>query len=243
MVHADETGIRCEGKLKWLHVLCTPTLTWLGVHDQRGRAAIDDLDVLPGVTGVLVTDTLGSYRIYGAERALCGAHVLRELIAVIEHPIGKTDTAWAVAMEQVLLDAKAATDTARKAGQAGIDDDVLADLRHRYRQAFACGLSVNTSGSDRTARALARRLRDRTSDYQRHWTDLRIPFDNNRAESDLRMVKAQQKISGGWHTTHGARRYARIRSYLATAAKNTHDRYTALINLFEGQPWHIPEAA
>jgi transposase len=240
VVHADETGIRCEGQLKWLHVLCTPRLTWLGVHDKRGRAAMSDLDVLPGVTGVLVTDALGSYTIYGAERALCGAHVLRELNQAIEHPVGVTVTTWALLMKQVLLDAKQTTDEARAAGKQTLDEDTLTGLRERYENAWKCGLVANEHGGDRKARALARRLRDRAGDYQRHWTNLAIPFDNNRAESDLRMVKAQQKISGGWRTTDGARRYARIRSYLATAAKNTHDRYTALVTLFEGQPWQIP---
>ncbi|WP_374936213.1 transposase [Streptomyces sp. SM1] len=86
-----------------------------------------------------------------------------------------------------------------------------------------CGIAADPhpgKGPKSKARALAERLRDRTAEYQRYMTDFAVPFDNNAAERDLRMVKAQQKISGSWRTLTGARRFARIRSYISTV-RNT----------------------
>jgi transposase len=84
VAHADESGVRVAGRLHWLHVACTHLVTFYGVHTNRGREAMDALGVLPAFGGTLGTDALASYTVYGDARALCGAHVPRELIAVTE---------------------------------------------------------------------------------------------------------------------------------------------------------------
>jgi hypothetical protein len=113
VAHADESGVRVAGKLHWLHVMCTHLVTFYGIHTHRGRAAMDDIGILPAFTGTLVTDALASYTIYGTGQALCGAHVLRELIAVAEDT--RHDTSWAQAMIDVLVDAKDAVADALRA--------------------------------------------------------------------------------------------------------------------------------
>jgi transposase len=40
--------------------------------------------------------------------------------------------------------------------------------------------------------------------------DTRVPFDNNQAERDLRIVKLQQKISGCWRTPAGAEAFLTV---------------------------------
>ncbi|WST82580.1 transposase (plasmid) [Streptomyces sp. NBC_01136] len=113
----------------------------------------------------------------------------------------------------------------------------------RYRQAALCGIAANPNpgkGPKSKVRALAERLRDRTGDYQQYMTDFAVPFDNNQAERDLRMVKAQQKISGSWRTLTGAKRFARIRSYISTVRKHGINPLTALRDLFAGRPWTLP---
>jgi len=208
---------------------------------QRGRAAMDDLAILPAFTGTLVTDALASYTIYGDAQALCGAHVLRELIAVTEDV--RRDSAWAKAMIDVLIEAKDAVADAAASGQSALAPEALTGFQDRYRQAALCGIAANPySGTGRKprARALAERLRDRTAEYQRYMTDFAVPFDNNAAERDLRMVKAQQKISGSWRTLTGARRFARIRSYISTVRKHGINPLTALRDLFAGRPWMLP---
>jgi transposase len=241
VAHADESGVRVAGRLHWLHVMCTHLVTFYGIHAQRGRDAMNGLGILPAFTGTLVTDALASYTVYGNTQALCGAHVLRELIAVTEDT--RTDPAWAKAMIDVLIEAKDAVADALAAGHSALAPDTLAALQDRYRQAALCGIAANPysgKGPRSKARALAERLRDRTTDYQRCMTDFTVPFDNNQAERDLRMVKVQQKISGSWRTLTGARRFARIRSYISTVRKHGINPLTALRDLFAGRPWMLP---
>jgi transposase len=241
VAHADESGVRVAGKLHWLHVMCTHLVTYYGIHAQRGRDAMDDLGVLPAFTGTLITDALASYTIYGNDRALCGAHVLRELVAVTEDT--RTDPAWAQAMTDVLLEAKNAVADAVADGRDALPADILAGFQDRYRQAALCGIAANPhtgTGPRSKARALAERLRDRTTEYQRYIIDFTVPFDNNQAERDLRMIKTQQKVSGSWRTLTGAKRFARIRSYISTVRKHGLNPLTALRDLFAGRPWMLP---
>jgi transposase len=90
------------------------------------------------------------------------------------------------------------------------------------------------------ARALAERLRDRATEYQRYMVDFTVPFDNNQAERDLRLIKTQQKVSGSWRTLTGARRFARIPPYISTVRKHGINPLTALRDLFDGRPWMLP---
>lgn len=241
VAHADESGVRVAGKLHWLHVMCTHLVTFYGIHTHRGRVAMDEMGILPAFTGTLVTDALASYTVYGEAQALCGAHVLRELIAVTEDT--RHDTAWAQAMIDVLIEAKDAVADVAAAGEHALATAALADFQERYRQAALCGIAAHPyagTGLKSKARALAERLRDRTQEYQRYMADFAVPFDNNAAERDLRMVKAQQKISGSWRTLTGARRFARIRSYISTVRKHGINPLTALRDLFAGRPWMLP---
>ncbi|MCY0963559.1 IS66 family transposase, partial [Streptomyces sp. H27-H5] len=212
-----------------------------GIHARRGREAMDELGILPAFTGTLVTDALASYTVYGNDQALCGAHVLRELIAVTEDT--RRDPAWAQAMIDVLIGAKDAVAQALAAGQDALAPAALAAFQEDYRQAALCGIAANprpVTGPKSKARALAERLRDRADEYQRYMVNFAVPFDNNAAERDLRMIKTQQKISGSWRTLTGAQRFARIRSYISTVRKHGINPLTALRDLFAGRPWMLP---
>src|SRR5437764_1232015 len=89
----------------------------------------------------------------------------------------------------------------------------------------------------RRHRALARRIRRRLEDYLRFATDDRVPFDNNPAERDLRMVKIKQKVSGCLRTLTGAQDFAAMRSYLSTAAKHGRRPFDVLTELTTGNVW------
>ncbi|MFC7219752.1 IS66 family transposase [Streptomyces polyrhachis] len=180
VAHADESAVRVAGKLHWLHVMCTHLVTFYGIHTRRDRVAMDDLAVLPAFTGTLVTDALASYTVYGTGQALCGAHVLRELIAVTEDT--RRDTSWAQVMIDVLIEAKDAVAVALTAGQHALAPVALDGFQERYRNAALCGIAAHprpAHGPKPKARALAERLRDRAAEYQRYMTDFAVPFDNN----------------------------------------------------------------
>ena len=155
-------------------------------------------------------------------------------------------------MAELLVDVKLACDRARAAGFQRVDDDARARLHTRYERLLADGQAANppppVSGRrpGRARRSPAARLLARLDTHReevlRSLDDCRVPFDNNQAERDLRMVKLQQKISGCWRTPAGAEAFLALRSYLATARKHGRNPLAVLGQLFEGRPWQ-PAAA
>jgi transposase len=244
VVHLDETSARVAGRGHWVHSASTQTLTWQIAHPKRGREGIDAAGVLPGFTGVAVHDDWAPYRTYPtATHALCGAHLLRELAEVAQ----ASGQQWAKRMRAVLLDAREVTEQARAAGASCLDTGVGAGLHVRYQQAIAEGLHANPAAGlpagqrRRIKRPAAVNLLARLIAHQdevlRFVEDLRVPFTNNRAENDIRMVKLQQKISGSWRTLPGAQAFLAVRSYLSTARKHGLNALAVLRQLFNGAPW------
>jgi len=244
VAHFDETGARVAGRLHWVHSASTSLLSLFTVHAKRGKVAMDAAGVLPRFGGVAVHDGWAPYwRYEEVTHALCGAHLLRELEAITEEP----GQGWAAGMAELLVDAKLVADRARAAGAGRVDDQVRARLYARYERLLADGQAANppppASGRRRrraprspAARLLAR-LDAQRDEVLRSLDDTRVPFDNNQAERDLRMVKLQQKISGCWRTLAGAEAFLVLRSYLATARKHGRNPLTVLGQLFQGQVW------
>jgi transposase len=243
LVHADETGLRVAGRLHWLHVATSALFTVLVCHPKRGKEGIDAAGVLPAFTGTLVHDAFAPYARYpAATHALCNAHLLRELIAVVDHhtahPPAGADTpsgwCWAGQVIDALLALKAIADTGTLPAP-----DILAGHRRLIVSAALIGAAEGAppGAVGRRHRALARRIRRRIDDYLRFATDLRVPFDNNPAERDIRMVKIKQKVSGCMRTLAGAQDFAAMRSYLATAAKHGRRPFDVLVELTSGNVW------
>jgi transposase len=247
VVHFDETGARVAGRLHWVHSASTGLLSLFTVHTKRGKVAMDAAGVLPGFAGVAVHDGWAPYWRYAhVTHALCGAHLLRELDAVTQEP----GQGWAAGMAELLVDAKLACDRARAAGVQRVDDQARARLHTRYERLLADGQAanppppVNGRRRRRTRRSPAARLLARLDTHReevlRLLDDTRVPFDNNQAERDLRMVKLQQKISGCWRTPAGAEAFLALRSYLSTARKHGRNPLAVLGQLFQGQAWLPP---
>jgi len=244
VLHLDETGLRVAGRLHWLHVASSARFTGLCCHRKRGKEAIDAAGVLPGFTGIAVHDAFAPYARYrSVTHALCNAHLLRELIAVVDHAAAhpRTDTGmpagwcWAQQVIDALLRLKAITDTGTLPGP-----DVLAAQRRLIVSAALIGAAAQGAppgAVGRRHRALARRIRRRLEDYLRFAVDLRVPFDNNPAERDIRMVKVKQKVSGCLRTLAGAQDFAAMRSYLSTAAKHGRRPFDVLTELTSGNVW------
>jgi len=241
VLHADETGARIAGARWWFHVACTDLLTLLDCHERRGAEAFSDMGVLPFLLRrarhrrpeAVLVDRL-------AEHALCCAHLLRDLASVAQIA---SQTAWADAMADLLVEAK---HTVEAAGPDGLGTGQLGSLRRRYTRIVKAGWAANPDRTgkrdslERESYNLLRRFDLQRADICRHWANPAIPFDNNQAERGVRMVKLQQKISGCFRTPAGARAFCAVRSYIQTANKHGVGLLEALTRLFNGDPWIPP---
>jgi transposase len=228
--HLDETGFHIGGKTQWLHVASTALLTFYRICHQRGS-------LLANVVGTVVHDHWKPYyTMPGVCHALCNAHHLRELKALIE--IEKED--WARAMAQLLRRACHAKNlaAARAGPLAALKPRLVELIERRYDAVVAAGLAFhdaqpalgraagNGSGKPRgrvprrTGHNLLLRLLTRKEDVLRFLREADVPFTNNQAEGDLRMMKVKQKISGGFRSEQGANDFATIRSVISTAKKH-----------------------
>lgn len=246
VVHFDETGARTAGKLFWVHSASTDKLTAYLVHANRGNDAIDEMGLLGlkddsgefiwTFDGVAVHDGWRAYRSYGVVHALCNAHHLRELTAITE----LADQQWAQEMIDVLCTAKQAVDDAKIAKRDGIDASVYHQIVSIYSQLIAKGFKANPRQDGRAqskAHNLLLRLSEHRDDVLRFAADFSVPFDNNQAERDVRMVKLQQKVSGCWRSIAGAKNFLRVREYLSTTRKHGIGSLDALVQLFAGDCW------
>ncbi|MCO6004140.1 transposase [Actinoallomurus purpureus] len=119
----------------------------------------------------------------------------------------------------------------------------MTDAKHAFRSAARLGIKATAARRtelEKDRNALARRLLDKHDDHLRFTTDVRVPFDNNPAEREIRMIKIRQKISGCLRTLTGAEQFCAIRSYLATTAKHDIGLLDALTRLTNRRPWLPP---
>jgi transposase len=243
--HFDETGMRVNGKLWWLHVACTNGLTYYFVHPKRGKAAIDEMDILPQFQGKAVHDSWVSYGNYqGCTHYWCNAHHLRELTFIFE----RYEQPWAFQMLLLLGTIKYQVDLAKAQGQHALAPEWVLAFEHRYQAVLDQGFAANppplpTEGKPKRGRVeqspprnLLNRLEHNQAAVLGFMHDFAVPFDNNQAERDLRMMKLKQKISGGFRSTEGAKMFCRIRGYLSTLRKQGIPVLDALVSLFMGNP-------
>ena len=187
-------------------------------------------------------DGLNAYRGYDLDHALCGAHHLRELVRIGD----LTGHDWPTRIGDLLVEMNTAVNEAKTSGKTSLPTRRLAAYRHRYRVLVAEGIGLHPAppptgkqGRPRLGlpRALLRRLDIYRDDVLRFAYALRVPFDNNQAERDIRMIKLQQKISGCRRSEHGATAFPDIRSYLATAVKQHKNTLDSLRELFTTGAW------
>jgi transposase len=243
VIHADETGLRVAKRLGYVHVASTPSLTHYAAAAHRGRTAIDEINVLPAYRGTCVHDGLLSYTHYTRCRhALCGVHLLRELTYFEE--VSPETKAWAAPLKGLLLEMKGEVERARGEGGKRLAADRLTELAESYDRLVAQGLSAPPPPDvpeqvKKQGRNLLLRLERRKEEVLRFLHDFSVPFDNNQAERDLRMIKLQQKTSGCFRTEDGARRFCRIRGYISTMRKQGRGVMPALEGACRGAPLSV----
>lgn len=249
VLNGDETGLRVEGKLQWVHALGSRLLTWYGLHARKGREAIAHFAILTRFHGRLIHDCLSSYFDLPCLHGLCNAHLLRELTFLFEN----LHQVWADKMRRLLLDMNERVNELKALGRTRLSHAERASWLRRYKALLAEGYAANPPpppppvprrGRPRKTKAI--NLLDR---MQRHKKavlaflyDFDVPFTNNHAEQILRMLKVRQKLSGCFRTTRGAERFLRVRSYIDTVRKHDLPVFQALVDAVAGRPF-IPASA
>lgn len=250
VIGVDETGLRVAGRGGYIHVARTEELTHYAYDARRGKAAMDEIGILPQFTGTLVRDGFSSYKWYEQCRhSLCNVHLLRDLVFIKE--VNPEQKVWTTPLSKLLLKIKSTVAEAKTGAEVGLSEQIKNDFLRRYDKLVKQADRINPPQPNRkvagdspkkkpvrqpTPRSLINRLQRRRDEVLRFLTDLSVPFDNNGSERDLRMVKLQQKISGCFRTSDGARNFCRVRSYLSTARKQGYSLLCALERVLNGKP-------
>jgi transposase len=228
VIHCDETGMKVEGKRHWLHVASNDKYTCYLAHRKRGSEAMDAMGILPEFKGIAVHDGWKPYNSYECNHALCNVHLQRELTGIEEN----YKQQWAKEMNELLTEMKKYTDECKEQVK-DLDFELIKALEKRFDAIIRKGIEENPPSLNpekqgkrgKNPKTKARNLLDRFIEYKekilRFLKDLRVPFENNQAERDIRMMKLQQKISGTFRTTQGAEAFCRIRAYISTIRKNS----------------------
>ena len=248
VLHSDETGLRVEGRLNWLHSAGTERLTFYAVHPKRGWDAMHETGILPRFQGRAVHDAFASYfKFDQCSHALCNAHHLRELKFVED----EYEQAWASEMTDLLLEIKDEVG-ASPPELASLPRERLAHYERGYDTLLQRGFEANPPPTEsppntrgRKKQSPPKNLLDRLSKWRDEtlvfMRDFRVPFDNNLAERDVRMRKVKQKISGTFRTRAGAETFCAIRSYISTARKQGQRVLNAIHDALLANPF-IPAA-
>lgn len=241
VINNDETGLRVESKLYWLHVASSDTLTYYDVRGKRGKEAMDDIGILPEFSGISVHDHWKPYFGYeNCEHSLCNGHHLRDLKFIYE----QYRQEWSNELMDLLIEIKEKVDETRP-HKEHLDPQEIKEFEERYDKIIEKGLRLNPPPQRTRKRGKAKQtppknLLDQLKDYKRETLmfmyDFHVPFDNNQAERDVRMTKLKQKISGCFRTFEGAKMFCRIRGYISTVRKNGYNVIDAIQDAFNGEP-------
>lgn len=242
--HFDETGTRVDKKLWWVHDASNCEYTYLDISTKRGTIGMDQCGVLPEFKGIAVHDCWSSYWNYpDIQHAVCCAHLLRELTGICDNHPGQT---WASGFIDLLLYMKKVKDKAVESKKESLSAYHYRKFDKRYEELIQLAreenpipeTTIKKRGRKKRGKILA--LVERLVKYKGAVClfvhNLIVPFDNNQAERDVRMIKVKTKVSGCFRSEEGARGYLKIMSYVGTAHKQGYNAYEALRSAISGCP-------
>ncbi len=244
-LHVDETSLHLGGLVRWVHVNATNWLTLYTWHPKRGAEGIEAVGVIPRFVGRAMHDRWTSYDRYPCTHSLCGAHLIRDTLFVAE----QEKQPWAQAMVDHLRQMVQVTNGWRDQGARHLPTEVRQGLLAVYFDILASGYAAHAVPTPPPKKAgrkkqkpslnLLDALLQRAEQVLGFLDDLLVPFTNNLAERDLRMIKVQQKISGTFRSPEGVSAFCTLRSYLSTMRKQGRPLLEALRAVFAGSPFPI----
>ena len=230
VAHFDETGLYVIKSRWWLHSTSNSSYTFYFPHQKRGQEAIDAIGILPVFKGTAIHDCWASY--FGYEdctHAICNAHNLREGRAMIE----LHNQEWAKQMNQLLIDAK----TFSESNAYPLSPVAIDEFNKRFERIIEQGYRENPlkEGEKNTDPVrFLNRLSKRQEEVLEFLHQRDVPFDNNQAERDIRMVKGKQKVSGTFRAEEGAKHFSRIRGVISTIKKQGKNVFESLSGVISG---------
>ena len=232
VLHVDETPIRSEGKLSYVHMVGNKDFTLLSGAKTRGQTAVDEIGVLSKYFGTLVHDHYLMYYNYGTRHQECNAHILRYLKAVTEI---ETDS-WSLDMSNLLKEILHTRKELLKQGVSSFSKEVIEEYTNRYKSIInkAKAAYSDTNKYNNDAVNLYKRMEKYMENHLLFMNDFSIPFENNQAERDVRMLKSKTKVSGYFNMLEGAQDFLNIRSVLQSCIKQKMNTYNSIKQMFEG---------
>lgn len=234
LLHFDETGVRVNKELSWLHSASNKEAVVYKAHSKRGIEAMNSFYIHNEFSGIAVHDHWKSYyKIRANIHSLCNAHILRELVGVYEN----SEFTWAKEMEQFLYAANDCVKLYREEGS--LPENCLATLNQRYDAILekAERQYAKYPKMKKLGKPLYIRLVDYKTEILRFMHNFDVPFTNNLAEQDIRMCKVKHKISGCFRSMNGLHIFCRIRGYIATAKKQGLGLLTAIEDAVAKNPF------
>ena len=244
LIHCDETGTKVNGENMWTHVVANSEFTHLTINKSRGKIGIDAGEILPEFKGIAIHDCWPSYWMYkDISHGACGAHLLRELIWVEQN---YPEQVWATVFKNLLLGMKAVKEKEIEKGHKSASRYYLKKFDRQYDEFLTLGYNENPPptcvekkpGKPKKGKVLSlvERLDLLKSEVCLFFTNFAVPFDNNLAERDIRILKVKTKVSGCFRSEEGAKDYAKIMSYVGTAKKLKINPYVAIRWAVVGTP-------
>jgi transposase/regulator of replication initiation timing len=237
LLHADETGMYIDKRLCWLNVTSGKELTYYECHEKRGKEAMDSIGILPEFKGTLVHDGFKSYWQYNNfTHSLCNAHHLRELKYVYE----EEGQSWASNMIELFLEIKDEVEESKERLKNSLEEDKIFKYDLRYNQLLRKGYRQLKYSKQKykikknKSRNLLERFKKYKKETLRFMYDFNVPFDNNLAERDIRMMKLKQKISGCFRSINGGIYFCRIKSYISSVKKQKLNVMESIKSIYEG---------
>ena len=238
LIHADETGLYCKGKLHYGYVFSNKNLTYFDINKSRSQKALDEIGILTNYTENLVTDFYAMYRKYpNLTNYFCNAHLLRELTFIYEID-GKY---WAKRLIDVLINLKNLNKEDKdyhskkkrylKLFDKIIDDNLKIEIRLQENNKKTKDKKSRGKVPQTKSKNILDRLKKYKDGYLGFVLDDDIPFTNNQAERDFRFIKVQQKISGTFRSFEGAKNFLKTSSIISTIKKQNLSVLDSLNNI------------
>ena len=221
IVHVDETGCKIAAEKYWIHAITNGNGSCFILTKKRGDKEKGPVALLEGYEGVVVHDHFKPYHALDkCVHAECNAHIDRYMKPGIDIDKNKECEEMLELLHKMLR----RKNELIEAGEERMDEQEIIEFETKYLEIAKRGLAEyyeKNSGCSKKYEpdyvATFRRMIKFKDDHLRFITDFSVPYTNNAAERQCRVVKTKKKISGQFVSEDSAAAYTDILTLLQTA--------------------------